>query len=426
MCKVLLPILAAAVLATAAVFLSTWQPATRLPRQLPHDAYVWQRAWTPSVSRAVSQSRGRFAEVVCLAAEIDCRIATLRADQFPLDYGALKQAARAGLAIRIAPYAGHFVIGEPPADAILRTVRGVLDTAHRNHWEPAEIQIDFDCAESKLNRYAELLDILRPAVGSVPLTITALPVWLDASDFAPLVRRTDGYVLQVHSLRRPKRASDAPSLLDFTAAMGYVERAGRIGVGFRVALPTYGYRLAIDGSGRVLGIAAEGPLPEIAGARVMEIHSNPAEVASLVAQLCASPPDALRGIIWYRLPIDDDVLNWKQATLDAVMAGRAPAPRLQCQVVRDGPTRELRLENDGDDDASLAVEVAVTWAGGRVVAADAIGGFALNRKSPTHASFHALPTAGPRLRPGDSRLIGWLRFDTDTEVQIHVQQHSPG
>jgi hypothetical protein len=50
-------------------------------------------------------------------------------------------------------------------------------------------------------------------------------------------------------------------------------------------------------------------------------------VANLVHEWSIDPPANLAGLIWYRLPNEDDDLNWRWPTLAAVMQGRAPDPR---------------------------------------------------------------------------------------------------
>ena len=67
----------------------------------------------------------------------------------------------------------------------------------------AELQIDFDAAESKLAGYREWLVALRSRVGTTRLVFTALPAWLRHEEFRALAQAADGFVLQVHSLERP-------------------------------------------------------------------------------------------------------------------------------------------------------------------------------------------------------------------------------
>ncbi|MEK7780060.1 MAG: DUF3142 domain-containing protein, partial [Verrucomicrobiota bacterium] len=209
-------------------------------------------------------------------------------------------------------------------DYICNVAAGIVNEARTNRVPLAELQIDFDCAESKLDGYRVWIEAIQRRVAPVPVTITALPSWLDSRAFKRLAAVATNYVLQVHSAERP-RSFDAPfTLCDPRAAQRAVERAGHIGVPFRVALPTYGYVLAFEPGGKFISLAAEGPRPNWpTNAQLRTIETDERELAELVRGWTASRPVALRGVIWYRLPVTTDKHNWKWEELDAVMRGRA-------------------------------------------------------------------------------------------------------
>jgi hypothetical protein len=48
-----------------------------------------------------------------------------------------------------------------------------------NQIVPRELQIDFDCAESKLDGYQVWVEAIKYKISPVPVTITALPSWLN-------------------------------------------------------------------------------------------------------------------------------------------------------------------------------------------------------------------------------------------------------
>ena len=143
-----------------------------------------------------------------------------------------------------------------------------LNLAADNGIEPKELQIDFDCAESKLNSFRELVKVLHKETEqlqievsseieqTVPIVITALPCWLQDRAFKALVQEADGFVLQVHSLERPKSPEAPMELCDIASSVKWIERAARFEVPFRVALPTYGYIVGFDKEGHFLGITA--------------------------------------------------------------------------------------------------------------------------------------------------------------------------
>jgi hypothetical protein len=81
----------------------------------------------------------------------------------------------------------------------------------------------------------------------------------------------------------------------------------------------------------------------------------------------------------------------------------------------------MTLCNDGEATAVIPREIRIRWEGGRLLAGDVLGGFALEdegqhevRVKPQRA------TAAVRLRPGERRPVGWLRFSHDKEVRVEL------
>ena len=163
----------------------------------------------------------------------------------------------------------------------------MIRESNSNQLAISELQIDFDCAESKLDGYRIWIEAFRKKLAPVRIVITALPSWLEQAAFKPLAEACNGYVLQVHSLERPQAPDAIPGICDPVAAKRAVEKADRLGVPFRVALPTYGYVIAFGPDGHFIGLSAEGPAkswPE--GVRLREARSlTPNEMAGLVSKL---------------------------------------------------------------------------------------------------------------------------------------------
>jgi hypothetical protein len=427
-------------LAAVAVAALAWRfvlnpPVPRASGPLPHAAYVWQRAWTAPVREAVAGAGAAPAVggLVVLGAEVAWEAGAPRTARVRPDYGALRAAGLpVGLALRIGPYAGPFTADGEPFGLLARLAESLVAEASATGVPPRELQVDFDCAESKLDGYRVWVEALRRRVAPVPLTFTALPSWLDAGAFRRLAAATDGFVLQVHSLERPAGADAPLSLCDPAAARRAVERAARAGVPFRVALPTYGYLVAFDRAGRFLGISAEGPRPAWPDdARIREVGADAVAMAALVREWTADRPAALRGAIWYRLPVGTDALNWRRATLDAVRAGRVPRALLRAEARRPQPGLvEIDLVNDGDGDAALAgATLSVRWdAARRLVAADALAGFERGDERPGMLSLRGMPaTPAGRLRPGERRFVGWMRLEGETgDVTAAVEMAGGG
>jgi hypothetical protein len=371
-----------------------------------HEAYIWQRAWDESVRIAIEQSHTNLTGYIALAAEVSFRTGQPEITRIALhDCG-----APVALALRVGP------LGTNTAPAnLLADLAGTLVAG----FSARELQIDFDCAESKLDDYRAWVEVVRRRVAPVPVTITTLPVWLrHPEEFRRLVAATDGFVLQVHSLERPANAAAPLTLCDPDAARQAVATAAKFGKPFRVALPTYGYVVGFNAAGKFLGISAEGPsLTWPVGSTLREVRADPAALATLVREWSAKPVTNLTGIIWYRLPTEKDRLNWHWPTLAAVMAGRAPLPALAVETRRpEAGLVELELVNRGEADTSGNAVVTARWRGATLLACDALAGFDKSGSGTNETRF----MGNPRLAPGQRRTIGWLRFKEVKEVECEA------
>ena len=397
---------------------------------LPQEAYVWQRVWNEPVVEAVTNHGAAFSNLVVLRAEIVWHGAKPEVIPVKLDYPALAGTHRpVGIALRVGGYAGPFAADDRVTSLLTQLATTFLAEARSNGIAASEFQIDFDCAASKLDGYCVWVEALRKKIAPTPLTITVLPSWMKEPAFKQLAESTDGYVLQVHSLERPKNI-DAPfTLCDPVAAQRAVEQAGKIGVAFRVALPTYGYLLAFDKAGKFVGLSAEGPRKSWpVDVQLREVRADPLEMARLVQVWSTNGPPALRGIIWYRLPTIVDNFNWRWQTLGAIVASRFPREsfRGEARPVEKGLV-EINLVNDGELDLSSRLVVEVRWSrmgGARLIAADGLHGFNTLNAGPSSITFQT-QSQPDRIAAGEKQTIGWLRFDRECEVQVESKKVGP-
>jgi len=417
-----LPFIIAVLAVGAAFFLvPRHRPAASETWPMPNDVYIWQRAWTDRVREAVVEHGTNFTELVVLNAEVSWKGRVPRAVKMPLDFSALqKSGRRIGLALRIGAYAGPFRADNEQAQFLTGLAASLVAEAVSNRLSLAELQLDFDCAESKLDGYSIWVQAIQRTVAPVQVTITALPVWLKHSAFKRLIASVNSYVLQVHSLERPKIGAPF-QLCDPGQAQRAVARAGQLGRPFRVALPTYGYVVAFDPAGRFLSVSAEGPTAMLAeNIQRREITAQPQAIAQLIRSWTNCRPHLLTGVIWYRLPIAGERLNWPWPTLMSVMSGIRPQPDLRAQPRYPNPALvEIDLLNAGAADYSGPATVKVHWSKGREVAADALAGFELIEVSPDTIHFQSRG-AMERLEPGERRNIGWVRLDEHAEVQMEL------
>lgn len=422
-------VLGAAGIAVALAFAFGWlrPPTPRATTPMSQSIYVWQRAWGDSVRRAVGDhAAAADGGLIALAAEVAWKDGAPSTAVVRLDHATLAASKTpVGLALRIGPCPPK-LLRDPDTLAMLSSLaRDTLASARAGGLEPHELQIDFDSATARLDDYRRWIETIAAEVKPMPVTITVLPSWMSSSAFGPLVAASAGFVLQVHSVEKARIEADAPTLCDSASAVRWTEQASRYGVPFLVALPTYGYLAVLGEDGALQGLIAEqgGAMPG-PGARVREVSADPTAMAQLVRQWSGSRPQAMRGIVWYRLPVDGDSLNWSWPTLARVMRAEEPRGRIALQVVEAGPQLfDVVACNEGDADAPLPARVRVEWGdAARLLGADALAGVACARSAGSHAGFVRTASGqASRLRPGERRTLGWLRLDTHTEVTVHVE-----
>ncbi len=394
--------------------------AERAAGPLRQEAYVWQRSWTPAVQESMRQAGG-FAGLVVLAAEVDLQNASPRVARVPLDPTLKALGKPVGAALRVSEFPGLFAQKPGIVQLLEALIREVAAEARSKGIHLSEIQLDYDCPESKLGDYRDVLPSLQRAASPLRLTITALPAWVQRRRaFRTLIEQADGYVLQLHSLVLPRSPDEEVTMIEAASAKGWVEEAARSGRPFRVALPTHGYTAAIDDKGELVGLLSEGPLfsssPKV---KVRTVRSDPAEMAGLIRGWTQDRPPQLAGVIWFRLPVAGERLNWSWPTLRTVMTGRAPRTELRTLQREPEPGLvQIDLQNAGEAAVPWPAAVRIRWRGKAPIAAD---GLAVYRLVPAKDGEIRLEGSGAGLlRPGERRPIAWLRFAARTEVEVEL------
>jgi len=338
------------------------------------------------------------------------------------DWNALKACGRPiGLVLRVGAWSGPFGADAPQIKTLVALAAERLAQARKNGIQLSELQIDFDCAESKLAGYQTWLTALRASVRPIPLVFTALPVWLRHAEFTGLARAADGFILQVHSLERPTSPVASFTLCDPMRAREWAKQASAVGVPFRIALPTYGYDVAFSSQGKFLGLEAEASREWPAGTRLLVVEANPSEMCRLAAEWATYRVPNYNGVLWFRLPVPNDGHNWPLPTLLAVLAGKTPQARLETEVSWSEPgLAEVSLVNRGETRVRTLPEIALTWSG-TPLASDALGGYRLEDKTLRPSS----TIEGGGLAPGQRRPIAWLRFSHETPFTASLLPAQP-
>jgi len=408
--------------ATLFAFVGCNRSYVNVSAPVPQRGYIWQREWTPAVIDSLRQSKPRMSGVVLLGAEINFGDKGPEIFKPSIDWDAVqRQTQHCSVALRVAPFAGPFRADDAPARVIIDVTKQLLDDARAHDVKIEEFQFDFDCAQKNLASYHTWLSVLRAVVHPIRFVMTVLPAWLNEPEFPSLVRETDGYVLQVHSV--PISAGGSAALCDAKLAREWVARAGKLGMPFSVALPTYRCTAGYTPNGKLLSVAMDSVQPSWPpGTRTLEFGADADKIAALVNDWQKSRPLQLRELIWYRVPIATDTRNWRWPTLAAVMAGRFPNHQLSVRQEGANPI-DLSIVNAGEADEQLSLNVIAKWSEARLEASDALSGWNVRSENGL-AVFNSVAQNGFRLPPGATRKIGWLRFNQPTNLQTEFSNQS--
>jgi hypothetical protein len=188
-------------------------------------------------------------------------------------------------------------------------------------------------------------------------------------------------------------------------ALQAVEKASRIGVPFKVALPTYGSAVLCDPQGNWLDVISEDSarLPE--SGHLVEVMSSPQDALAMLKQWKAQRPPNLVGVVWYRVPVEGDKRNWSWPQFLAVIQGKTPHPELEARLETQAEGFDnIVIYNLGEGDGSLPSTILLKVQ--NVIAYD--GAFGYNAKEVEHGLIFSAANKKP-LAAGGRASIGWVR-----------------
>lgn len=402
----------------ACILLWPAKPARATTSQ-QYSAYVWQRKWTKNVSDAVQTHGGEFHTCILLGAELNWTGERMDSFHVPVDYSAVKAMNKPiGIAIRIGGYTENFSTQGIAFTQIITAIKICLAHARSMSVEPVEIHIDCDCPTSQLSDFAQWIHCIKQKFKHLKVSFTALPSWFNSTDIHPLINAADSYVLQVHSLERPTHKDSYVKLCDEKNARRAVEYAGYLNKPFRVALPTYGYRLYFDNQGKYAGISAENNHSTATSHPFSKyIVADPASVSELVRLWSTNRPANMTGIIWYRLPNRSDRLNWSWHTLEAIMRGEKAAADIRTDIQHTARgLYDLAITNAGNADGILPETLCIRWKNAEHIAHDAVNGYIVLSNHAGSLYIKRNEYRSPLLPPETITPIGWLRLSDDVEV----------
>lgn len=374
------------------------QDALPLDQQL----YIWQRQWTPAHEAALRDSHADFSTLRVLALQAFPQAGWSRAR---IDPQRLKTDARPLIAVIRLDGQLQALDQEQVTPQILTLI---------TEWQSlgltlAGIEIDHDAGSARLSAYTEFLAHLRGVLpANLPLSITALPAWLDSPQLPALLATVDSSVLQVHAVSDPRRG-----LFDSEQARRWAKAWGRVtDKPFYLALPAYGVALLPDVDGAPV-VESEVPLER--GGQRRELLADPQQLGRLANELREDRPAHLAGLIWFRLPLANDRRAWSLSTLRAVARGDALSSHLGVVFTEQNGLQDIALRNVGNLDSAWPARITVKARG--CEGADALAGYALQQTADL-LTFTRLRDG--RLPAGGQRAIGWARCANIDQGGSHV------
>ena len=279
--------------------------------------YIWQRDWTPEVSETAMSCRR---SIYPLAAEFVRHNGGIKVESVRIP-GQITSRHDLTLVYRI----HSRLLGRITAKQLVREI---------NKYQVKNIQLDVDCPQSKLKLYGKLVTNLKKLLPERHFSVTVLPCHLSEPDFRDLAGLVDYYVLQLHGIDVPKNINGDCRLIKREIAMPAIRRAKKLALPFKVALPSYAYRLNfVPGSGRFTGLNAERvPWPDKNyKSRLTTIDFK------LLHDILFYRPNL--SVIWFRLPMPGDSLNLDMSTLNQLENGKIPVPEVKIYCRHTADTR---------------------------------------------------------------------------------------
>ena len=358
---------------------------------LDQQIYIWQRQWTPAHDAALRDSRADFSTLRVLALQAFPQAGWRRAR---IDAGLLKRDGRPLIAvIRL-----DGQLKSLDQDEVTAQIQLVLSDWQAQGLMLSGVEIDHDAGNARLPVYRAFLAHLRAVLPeTLPLSITALPAWLDSSELPALLSTIDSSVLQVHAVSDPRRGLFNPA-----QAREWARAWSRLTTKpFYLALPAYGVALLPSASDAPV---VESEVPVGRGGERRELLADPWQLSALAAELRADPPAHLTGLIWFRLPLLGDRRAWSLTTLSAVARGDTLDSRLSVKLNAQDGLYDISLSNQGNLDTAWPERVTLAVQG--CDGADALAGYAL-QQSPDLLTFTRLSDG--RIAAGGQRAVGWAR-----------------
>lgn len=384
-------------------------------KPLVHSAYLWKQGWDAKTAQALAAAKlpQQLDALSVLVGE--CGLSSGRRAIHPPWELVLTHGKALSLSVRIGVRNALRLQDTVDLSEGVELLMDGLAEAKSAGVPVVSLQIDFDCPERLLFGYAAELRSVKSKTG-LPVTITALPSWLDADGFEELIATADGWTLQLHGTERPRLGRDN-RLFSARESVRWIEKAMRWNRPFRIALPTYAYVACFGHRGEYLGMHAEQSSFPSGTKKTVLLPADPVEVTSLLRILSDSRYEKVTGIDWFRLPLKGERQNWTMEGLTEVMAGRSLSSGLELITIQHDGLCDFSVRNPTDQPLPLP-SLRVAWLEGDLIGGDATFAWTprFGRLSMTFARHDFVEFLGP----GECRVIGWLRLSRPQTITTRL------
>ncbi len=368
-----------------------------------HHVYIWQRVWTPSIDSSILHSHSEFSVLHILVSEMELNGKII--DINP-DYSFLVSNQ-----CKIIPV---FRINGQSPDSSWNTVILHIDTIIKQIKEknvPIQgIEIDYDCASSKLSSYAVALHKIRQSIDSnLSLSITALPSWINEPNLPLVLIECNYSVLQVHSVIGPQNG-----IFNNKFAFNNILRYNSITpVPFRVALPAYSSLIQFDESGKAVSVENEIVRTFRNRSNAKECEVDPVILHDMIQKINRKSLKKLKGYVWFRLPVIEDRRSWALPTLLSVVNNEKLYSHLKIISERKNGIFDLKVKNEGNIDAKISsIDVSAV----NCSIEEPLSNFSIIKVQ--HALRFTL-LSPLKIKAGHTIPVGWLKCDSIKEITIH-------
>lgn len=368
-----------------------------------HHIYIWQRVWTPSIDSSIMHSRSEFPVLHVLVSEMEPggRIIDINPDYSFLVSNTIK-------IIPVFRIDGHSP--DSSWESVISHIETVVRKIKEKNVTIQGIEIDYDCADSKLSYYAVVLCKIRQLIdSSLTLSITTLPSWINKSGLSQVLKEVNYSILQVHSVMGPEKG-----LFDDKSAFNTIIRYNSITpVPFRVALPAYGSLILFDDKGKAVSVENEIVRALRNHSCAKEYEVNPVIVNNMINNLNKKSLKKLQGYVWFRLPVTEDKRSWELTTLLAVINNKKLFSHLKVISEKKDGIFDIKLQNVGNIDAMISyIDVAAE----NCTIEEPLSCFAIKKVDRVLRFTLQSPI---KIRAGHTIPVGWLKCDTLKELTIH-------